>query len=156
MIASLTDRLAAVWHQALVIWQSGGWAMWALAFIALVMFALGMQDVGTKAGNIQVIESVAIEIRSIRAEGPSRDVYARLIGDVEKANPAVVRIRDILKESAAWPVFGVSKGCPIGDEQVEVAIVVEIDQGQPPAVHFQYLGRRRLATGHLHVDAACG
>lgn len=31
-----------MWEQALSIWNAGGWAMWALAAIALLMFGMGM------------------------------------------------------------------------------------------------------------------
>ncbi len=34
-------HLATVWREAGEIWQKGGWAMWGIAAIALVLFALG-------------------------------------------------------------------------------------------------------------------
>lgn len=37
-----TEWFTVVWEQATHIWLSGGWAMVAIALIALVMFALGM------------------------------------------------------------------------------------------------------------------
>lgn len=40
--ASWIDELAAVWSQAVDIWLSGGWAMWAIAVIALLMFGMGV------------------------------------------------------------------------------------------------------------------
>jgi len=33
---------APLWQQALDIWSAGGWAMWALAVIALLMFGMGV------------------------------------------------------------------------------------------------------------------
>lgn len=36
------DPLISLWQQALAIWISGGWAMIAIAAIAMVLFALGM------------------------------------------------------------------------------------------------------------------
>lgn len=39
---SWIDELAAVWSQAVDIWLSGGWAMWAIAVIALLMFGMGV------------------------------------------------------------------------------------------------------------------
>ncbi|RJP27593.1 MAG: MotA/TolQ/ExbB proton channel family protein [Candidatus Omnitrophota bacterium] len=36
------EYLKTLWEQAFVIWLSGGWAMIAIAVIALVMFSLGM------------------------------------------------------------------------------------------------------------------
>jgi biopolymer transport protein ExbB len=36
-------RLEAMWDEAMAIWLSGGWAMIAIATIALVMFGLGIQ-----------------------------------------------------------------------------------------------------------------
>lgn len=38
----ITGQLITLWEQALTIWLSGGWAMIAIAAIALVMFSLGM------------------------------------------------------------------------------------------------------------------
>jgi biopolymer transport protein ExbB len=38
----LIDKLLEIWNQALEIWISGGWAMIAIAIIAFVMFALGL------------------------------------------------------------------------------------------------------------------
>ena len=35
-------RLSSLWSEALVIWQSGGWAMVAIAATSLVMFSLGV------------------------------------------------------------------------------------------------------------------
>lgn len=39
---ALAKQLMTLWEQAFTIWLSGGWAMIAIAVIALVMFALGM------------------------------------------------------------------------------------------------------------------
>jgi biopolymer transport protein ExbB len=39
---ALTGRLASLWDHAASIWLSGGWAMIAIAAIALAMFALGL------------------------------------------------------------------------------------------------------------------
>lgn len=39
---TVLDRMGNVWEQAEGIWLSGGWAMIAIATIALVMFAMGM------------------------------------------------------------------------------------------------------------------
>jgi biopolymer transport protein ExbB len=36
------EYLRSLWEQALSIWKSGGWAMYAIAGMALLMFALGM------------------------------------------------------------------------------------------------------------------
>jgi len=36
------ERTALLWGEAAGIWRDGGWAMWAIAVIALVMFALGV------------------------------------------------------------------------------------------------------------------
>jgi biopolymer transport protein ExbB len=36
------ENMKEFWTEALAIWESGGWAMWAIAAIALVMFAMGM------------------------------------------------------------------------------------------------------------------
>lgn len=36
------ERLSTVWSQAVAIWVSGGWAMWGIAAVALVMFAMGV------------------------------------------------------------------------------------------------------------------
>jgi biopolymer transport protein ExbB len=41
MMQTLIERAGATWTEALAIWQSGGWAMWPLAAIAVVMFGLG-------------------------------------------------------------------------------------------------------------------
>jgi len=38
-----TNALVSVWERALEIWLSGGWAMTAIATIAMVMFYIGMQ-----------------------------------------------------------------------------------------------------------------
>lgn len=38
----ISGQLGQLWQEALKIWLSGGWAMIAIAFIALVMFALGL------------------------------------------------------------------------------------------------------------------
>ncbi len=38
----LTQHVMTLWHQAIDIWLSGGWAMIAIAITALVMFGLGM------------------------------------------------------------------------------------------------------------------
>ena len=38
----MTDKMIAVWEQAVAIWLSGGWGMIALAVNALVLFTLGM------------------------------------------------------------------------------------------------------------------
>ncbi|MBN1515007.1 MotA/TolQ/ExbB proton channel family protein [Candidatus Sumerlaeota bacterium] len=38
----LSDQLGSLWSQAFEIWLSGGWAMIAIACIALAMFGLGM------------------------------------------------------------------------------------------------------------------
>ncbi len=40
--ADVTKQAEAVWAEALKIWLDGGWAMIAIAVIALVMFSLGM------------------------------------------------------------------------------------------------------------------
>jgi len=37
----MLERASAIWVQAVVIWVAGGWAMIAIAVIALVLFALG-------------------------------------------------------------------------------------------------------------------
>jgi biopolymer transport protein ExbB len=39
---SLFERVGSLWTQAVEIWASGGWAMYVLAVIALVMFGIGM------------------------------------------------------------------------------------------------------------------
>ncbi len=39
--AQWTERARTLWAEALVIWESGGWAMIAIAVVALVMFSLG-------------------------------------------------------------------------------------------------------------------
>ncbi len=36
------EQIRSLWEQASVIWVSGGWAMIAIAIVALVMFAMGM------------------------------------------------------------------------------------------------------------------
>lgn len=41
MMQTLFERAGATWTEALAIWQSGGWAMWPLAAIAVVMFGMG-------------------------------------------------------------------------------------------------------------------
>jgi biopolymer transport protein ExbB len=38
----LVTQFTMIWEEALVIWRSGGWAMIAIAIIALVMFGLGV------------------------------------------------------------------------------------------------------------------
>ncbi|MEM7199424.1 MAG: MotA/TolQ/ExbB proton channel family protein [Planctomycetota bacterium] len=38
----MMERLTKLWDEALEIWMSGGWAMYALAMIAVVMFGLGV------------------------------------------------------------------------------------------------------------------
>ncbi|MEZ6194611.1 MAG: MotA/TolQ/ExbB proton channel family protein [Planctomycetota bacterium] len=40
-IETLRTRLESTLQDAVAIWDKGGWAMWAIAVIALVMFALG-------------------------------------------------------------------------------------------------------------------
>lgn len=40
--ATWIDDLSAVWSQAVDIWLSGGWAMWAIAVIAFLMFGMGV------------------------------------------------------------------------------------------------------------------
>lgn len=40
-LASAANQLKALWEQAIEIWLSGGWAMLAIAVVALVMFAMG-------------------------------------------------------------------------------------------------------------------
>jgi biopolymer transport protein ExbB len=42
MTTLVAEEFAALWRQAVSIWLSGGWAMWALAFVSLVMFGMGM------------------------------------------------------------------------------------------------------------------
>ena len=42
MIESISNQFSTLWGQALGIWDSGGWAMWPLALIAIVMFAMGV------------------------------------------------------------------------------------------------------------------
>lgn len=42
MIADLPQRIDTLWNEATAIWLAGGWAMIAIAVIALVMFALGV------------------------------------------------------------------------------------------------------------------
>lgn len=39
---ALSEHIISLWQQSLEIWLSGGWAMIAIAVIALVMFGLGM------------------------------------------------------------------------------------------------------------------
>jgi len=41
-IDPILARLQDLWTQALRIWQDGGWAMWGIAAIALVLFSMGM------------------------------------------------------------------------------------------------------------------
>lgn len=41
MIGGFLERLGSIWSEASGIWVSGGWAMIAIAAIALMMFALG-------------------------------------------------------------------------------------------------------------------
>ncbi|NQV33281.1 MAG: MotA/TolQ/ExbB proton channel family protein [Phycisphaeraceae bacterium] len=41
-MTAMLGHLVSLWHQAVGIWQSGGWAMIALCINALVLFALGM------------------------------------------------------------------------------------------------------------------
>jgi biopolymer transport protein ExbB len=41
-VHAMSDRLSGLWEQALKVWLSGGWAMVAIAVIALVMFAMGV------------------------------------------------------------------------------------------------------------------
>ncbi len=51
-VQAIFQQLPALWAKALQIWQDGGWAMYAIAFNALVMFAmamhiyLGLRDTG--------------------------------------------------------------------------------------------------------------
>jgi len=42
MYEQLIEQVKTLWQQAMEIWLSGGWAMIAIAIIALVMFALGI------------------------------------------------------------------------------------------------------------------
>jgi biopolymer transport protein ExbB len=37
------ERLASLWEAAVVVWRAGGWAMIAIALIALVLFAVGLR-----------------------------------------------------------------------------------------------------------------
>ena len=39
---AILTQIAVFWDQALGIWQSGGWAMWAIAATAMVMCGMGM------------------------------------------------------------------------------------------------------------------
>jgi biopolymer transport protein ExbB len=39
---AIVPQIGALWNQALGVWHSGGWAMIAIAVIALLMFALGV------------------------------------------------------------------------------------------------------------------
>ncbi|MFP4354504.1 MAG: MotA/TolQ/ExbB proton channel family protein [Phycisphaerae bacterium] len=41
-IRGILDHFPALWNQAIAIWASGGWAMYAIAVNALVMFGMGM------------------------------------------------------------------------------------------------------------------
>ena len=41
-IEMITSQLTDLWNQAMNIWLSGGWAMWAIASIAFIMFVLGL------------------------------------------------------------------------------------------------------------------
>jgi biopolymer transport protein ExbB len=38
----MPDQLTALWTEALTIWASGGWAMYAIAVIAMAVFGMGM------------------------------------------------------------------------------------------------------------------
>ena len=40
-IDQVVEHLGRLWSEALVIWDSGGWAMYPLALISLLMFGLG-------------------------------------------------------------------------------------------------------------------
>ncbi len=42
-VGTLRESLLDFWFQALEIWGNGGWAMYAIATISLVMFAMGVQ-----------------------------------------------------------------------------------------------------------------
>ncbi len=42
LLEKLQGQVLVLWHQALEIWDSGGWAMIAIAVIAMVMFSMGM------------------------------------------------------------------------------------------------------------------
>ncbi|MCB9914102.1 MAG: MotA/TolQ/ExbB proton channel family protein [Planctomycetes bacterium] len=39
---AIFERVRDVWQQAVEVWNAGGWAMFAIAVIALVMFSVGM------------------------------------------------------------------------------------------------------------------
>lgn len=39
---AILQQLGTVWDQAITIWVSGGWGMPAIAFVAFIMFALGV------------------------------------------------------------------------------------------------------------------
>lgn len=41
-IEAMFPRVRALWDEAVTIWLSGGWAMYAIAVVALVMFAMGV------------------------------------------------------------------------------------------------------------------
>ncbi|MEZ5963579.1 MAG: MotA/TolQ/ExbB proton channel family protein [Planctomycetota bacterium] len=41
-VQGFAARLSALWVEAVDIWVAGGWAMWGIALVALVMFALGL------------------------------------------------------------------------------------------------------------------
>lgn len=41
-VAADPGRLQRLWQEAAGLWAAGGWAMWGIAAIALVMFAMGM------------------------------------------------------------------------------------------------------------------
>ena len=46
----IPEPLMRLWSEAMTIWVAGGWAMWAIAVTALVMFGLGSHVATSLAG----------------------------------------------------------------------------------------------------------
>ena len=107
------------------------------------------EHVGPVAGDVKVVEAVAVEVAHRGAHGPPSDADPQRFGHVAEPQPA-----EVLVQPAPRPAFRVPERGAVGDEEIEVAVSVMIDERQTAAVDLEDLRGRLVTAGHHHLDPA--
>jgi biopolymer transport protein ExbB len=81
------EQIGSVWRQALEIWASGGWAMWAIAAIALTIFGIGMH--------------VRLELRERGFLSVAEKTWRRWIDHPEERRGAIGQMLDAVSGAAS-------------------------------------------------------
>ena len=112
---------------------------------------VSQEGVASVARDIDVIEAVGVEVPHRNPDPPALEREPGVGGRVSEAH-----VPEVLEEPATRPVLRIGHGRAIGNEDVEVAVIVVVDQRDAAALGLEDLRRRRRAGRPDDVDAAFG